>query len=137
MVCALEHDVVPALDRRARPGATRHIGGDPGLRSRRLEPCSGGSRGVAVLTWHKNFKGEDWADFQKVEVPIHGQDLNLRPSGYESVQMVIQIADASMLRRATSSWSVDLSISATSYFSTQLQYLVFFISRSTSYTRFL
>ena len=31
-------------------------------------------RGVAVLTWHKNFKGADWpqADFHEVEVPIHG-----------------------------------------------------------------
>ena len=79
MVRALEHDVVPALDRlgvldRARPDTPAvtlvfdREGWSPAL-FRRLA-----RRGVAVLTWHKNFKGEDWpqADFQEVAVPIHG-----------------------------------------------------------------
>ena len=31
-------------------------------------------RGIACITWHKNFKGEDWPqqDFRTFEVPIHG-----------------------------------------------------------------
>ncbi len=31
-------------------------------------------RGIACITWHKNFKGEDWPeeDFHPLEVPIHG-----------------------------------------------------------------
>ena len=31
-------------------------------------------RGIACITWHKNFKGEDWPqeDFRTLEVPIHG-----------------------------------------------------------------
>ncbi len=31
-------------------------------------------RGIAVITWHKNFKGEAWpeTDFRPVEVPVHG-----------------------------------------------------------------
>lgn len=31
-------------------------------------------RGVACITWQKNFNGEDWpqADFRTLEVPLHG-----------------------------------------------------------------
>jgi hypothetical protein len=31
-------------------------------------------RGIACITWHKNFKGEDWPqeEFRTLEVPIHG-----------------------------------------------------------------
>ena len=31
-------------------------------------------RGIACITWHKNFKGEDWpdAEFRTREVPVHG-----------------------------------------------------------------
>ena len=31
-------------------------------------------RGIACITWHKNFKGEDWPeeDFHPLEVLIHG-----------------------------------------------------------------
>ena len=31
-------------------------------------------RGIACITWHKNFKGEDWPeeDFRTLEVLIHG-----------------------------------------------------------------
>ena len=31
-------------------------------------------RGIACITWHKNFKGADWpeTDFDTFEVPIHG-----------------------------------------------------------------
>ena len=31
-------------------------------------------RGIACITWHKNFTGEDWPqeDFRTLEVPIHG-----------------------------------------------------------------
>ena len=79
MVHALEHDVVPALEKlgvldRARPGTPAvtlvfdREGWSPVLFKRLAR------RGVAVLTWHKNFKGADWpeTDFHDVEVPIHG-----------------------------------------------------------------
>ncbi|MCY4591182.1 MAG: hypothetical protein OXE86_11620, partial [Alphaproteobacteria bacterium] len=35
-------------------------------------------RGIACLTWHKNFSGEDWPveDFSPITVPIHGPAAN-------------------------------------------------------------
>ncbi len=86
MTHALEKDVVPALERLGvlgddPPDLTRDSGRDPELTLvfdregwspalfRRLA-----RRGIAVITWHKNFKGEDWpeARFETVSVPIHG-----------------------------------------------------------------
>ena len=79
MVAALEHDIVPALEQlgvldHARPGTAAvtlvfdREGWSPALFKRLAR------RGIAVLTWHKNFKGADWpeADFREVTVPIHG-----------------------------------------------------------------
>ena len=86
MVKALEHEVVPQLEALgvlthdapdltgANPGAPAvtlvfdREGWSPAL-FRRLA-----RRGVAVITWHKNFKGEDWpeTDFRELEAPIAG-----------------------------------------------------------------
>ena len=77
LVKALEHDVVP----QAAPDLTKpqarapaltlvfdREGWSPDLFKRLAR------RGVACITWHKNFKGEDWppADFRTLEVPLHG-----------------------------------------------------------------
>ena len=86
MVQALEHEVVPQLEALGvlthdapdltgpNPGAPAvtlvfdREGWSPAL-FRRLA-----RRGVAVITWHKNFKGEDWpeTDFRELEAPIAG-----------------------------------------------------------------
>ena len=86
MVAAIEADVVPALqdlgivDAQA-PDLTAQAPGHPALTLvfdregwspelfRRLA-----RRGIACLTWHKNFSGEDWPveDFSATTVPIHG-----------------------------------------------------------------
>ena len=86
MVQALEHDVVPALEALAvvpqsppdltgpNPGAPAltlvfdREGWSPALFARLAR------RGIAVITWHKNFKGEHWppGDFCTLEVPITG-----------------------------------------------------------------
>ncbi len=86
MVAAIEADVVPALQELGIVGAgapdlTAEHPGQPALTLvfdregwspdlfRRLA-----RRGVACLTWHKNFRGEDWPaeDFGAMTVPIHG-----------------------------------------------------------------
>ena len=86
MVKTLEHEVVPQLEAlgvlghdapdltAANPGAPAvtlvfdREGWSPEL-FRRLA-----RRGIAVITWHKNFKGQDWPEthFRPVEVPITG-----------------------------------------------------------------
>ena len=90
MVGAIEADVVPALqdlgivDAQA-PDLTAGAPGHPALTLvfdregwspdlfRRLA-----RRGIACLTWHKNFSGENWPveDFSAVSVPIHGPAMN-------------------------------------------------------------
>ena len=83
---ALEADILPALERLGvlgpeAPDLTAPEAGEPALTLvfdregwspalfRRLA-----RRGVAVITWHKNFKGEAWpeADFRLATIPIHG-----------------------------------------------------------------
>ena len=86
MVQALEHDVVPALETLGvvpqpppdltgpSPGAPAltlvfdREGWSPALFARLAR------RDIAVITWHKNFNGEDWphSDFRTAEVPITG-----------------------------------------------------------------
>ena len=93
MVRALEHDVVPELEtlgvvtgdagdllRGGRPAVTLVFdreGWSPDL-FRRLA-----RRGIAVITWHKNFRGEDWPveDFTQCTVPLYG------PAGTASTQV--------------------------------------------------
>ena len=86
MVHALEHDVVPQLE--ALGVLAQHApdltGPNPGVPAVTLVFDREGwspalfrrlaRRGIAVITWHKNFKGEDWpeTDFRAVEVPICG-----------------------------------------------------------------
>ena len=83
---ALEEDILPALETLGvlgpdAPDLTLPEAGEPALTLvfdregwspalfRRLA-----RRGVAVITWHKNFKGEAWpeAEFRSVTIPIHG-----------------------------------------------------------------
>lgn len=90
MVAAIEADVVPALEAlgivdAGAPDLTADRPGQPALTLvfdregwspdlfRRL-----GRRGIACLTWHKNFKGEGWpaSDFSAMTVPIHGPAAN-------------------------------------------------------------
>lgn len=90
MVAAIEADVVPALQALGIVDAgaadlTAEQPGHPALTLvfdregwspdlfRRLA-----RRGIACLTWHKNFRGEDWPaeDFSTMTVPIHGPAAN-------------------------------------------------------------
>lgn len=90
MVGAIEADVVPALQALGIVDAgaadlTAEQPGQPALTLvfdregwspdlfRRLA-----RRGIACLTWHKNFRGEDWPaeDFSTTTVPIHGPAAN-------------------------------------------------------------
>ena len=86
MTRALEHDILPALAALGRPGPEApdltvardaapaltlvfdREGWSPALFARLAR------RGIAVITWHKGFRGEDWPEpaFRTVEVPIHG-----------------------------------------------------------------
>ena len=86
LIKALEQDVVPHLQQlgvvpEAAPDLTRPDAGAPALTL--VFDREGWSpdlfkrlarRGIACITWHKNFKGEDWPqqDFRTLEVPIHG-----------------------------------------------------------------
>ena len=86
LVKAIEQDVVPHLQHlgvvpEAAPDLTRPDAGAPALTL--VFDREGWSpdlfkrlarRGIACITWHKNFKGEDWPeeDFRTLEVLIHG-----------------------------------------------------------------
>ena len=86
LIKAIEQDVVPHLQHlgvvpEAAPDLTRPDAGAPALTL--VFDREGWSpdlfkrlarRGIACITWHKNFKGEDWPeeDFRTLEVPIHG-----------------------------------------------------------------
>ncbi len=82
MVHALEHDVAPELEALGTgPAGDLECGGSPTVTLvfdregwspdlfRRLA-----RRGIAVITWHMNFRGEDWpvGDFRECTVPLHG-----------------------------------------------------------------
>ena len=89
LIKAIEQDVVPHLQHlgvvpEAAPDLTRPDAGVPALTL--VFDREGWSpdlfkrlarRGIACITWHKNFTGEDWPqeDFRTLEVPIH------RPAG--------------------------------------------------------
>ena len=86
LIKAIEQDVVPHLRHlgvvpEAAPDLTRPDAGVPALTL--VFDREGWSpdlfkrlarRGIACITWHKNFKGEDWPeeDFRTLEVLIHG-----------------------------------------------------------------
>ena len=86
LIKALEQDVVPHLQQlgvvpEAAPDLTRTDAGVPALTL--VFDREGWSpdlfkrlarRGIACITWHKNFKGQDWPqeEFRTLEVPIHG-----------------------------------------------------------------
>ena len=86
LVKAIEHDVVPHLVKlgvvpQAAPDLTKPQAGAPALTL--VFDREGWSpdlfkrlarRGIACITWHKNFKGDDWPeeDFRTLEVLIHG-----------------------------------------------------------------
>ena len=86
MTHALEADILPALEKLGMlgpdaPDLTAPDAGEPALTL--VFDREGWSpalfnrparRGVAVITWHKGFKGEDWpeAEFRTIAVPIHG-----------------------------------------------------------------
>ena len=86
LVQALEHEVVPQVLElgvlpSAAPDLTQPEAGSPALTL--VFDREGWSpdlfqrlarRGIACITWHKNFKGEDWPQqqFRSLEVPIHG-----------------------------------------------------------------
>ena len=86
MTQALEHDILPALERLGLPGPEAPdltAGRDAGPALTLVFDREGWSpalftrlarRGIAVLTWHKGFKGEDWPtpEFRTVKVPLHG-----------------------------------------------------------------
>ncbi len=86
LIKAIEQDVVPHLLQlgvvpEAAPDLTQPEAGAPALTL--VFDREGWSpdlfkrlarRGIACITWHKNFTGEDWPeeDFHPLEVPIHG-----------------------------------------------------------------
>ncbi len=93
MVRALEQDVVPELETlgvvtgdagdllRGGPPAVTLVFDREGWSPDRFRRLA--RRGIAVITWHKNFKGKDWAveDFTECTVPLHG------PAGTTSTQV--------------------------------------------------
>lgn len=86
MTRALEQDILPALERLGLPGpdapdlaaapdaapaltlAFDREGWSPALFARLAR------RGIAVITWHKGFRGRDWpqGEFRPVAAPVHG-----------------------------------------------------------------
>ena len=86
LIKAIEQDVVPQLQQlgvvpEAAADLTKPEAGAPALTL--VFDREGWSpdlfkrlarRGIACITWHKNFKGKDWPqdDFRTLEVPIHG-----------------------------------------------------------------
>ena len=95
MTHALEQDVLPALERIGLPGPDApdltvsedaapaltlvfdREGWSPALFKRLAR------RGIAVITWHKGFRGGDWpeAEFRAVAAPLHG------PGGVQSAEV--------------------------------------------------
>ena len=86
MAQALEHDILPALAALGLPGPAAPdltVARDAGPALTLVFDREGWSpalftrlarRGIAVITWHKGFKGGDWPEtaFRTVEVPIRG-----------------------------------------------------------------
>lgn len=85
MTRALEHDILPALERLGLPGPDApdlakgeaapaltlvfdREGWSPALFARLAR------RGIAVITWHKGFRGDPWPEeaFRTVRAPLHG-----------------------------------------------------------------
>ena len=106
LVKALEHDVVPHLVKlgvvpqaasdltkpQARAPALTLVfdreGWSPDLFKRLAR------RGIACITWHKNFKGDDWPaqEFCALEVPVHG------PAG-TSATITVELAEQPIVLR--------------------------------------
>ena len=57
-------------------------------------------RGVACITWHKNFKGEDWPEeeFKKVNVPIWGP-VRFREGSVKLAQRSIELKEGFEVRQ--------------------------------------
>ena len=140
---ALEQDILPALERldvvgpqavdlttdtEAEPALTLVFdreGWSPAL-FRRLA-----RRGVAVLTWHKNFRGADWpeADFRTARLPLHGpgstRTLEVRlaeqrvrlPQGPEVRQIRRLLDDGRQLALITTNFSLSREQAAGALFS--------------------
>ena len=86
MARALEQDVLPALERIGLPGPDTPdlaVSEDATPALTLVFDREGWSlalfrrlarRGIAVITWHKGFRGEDWpeAEFRAVAAPVHG-----------------------------------------------------------------
>ena len=105
LVKALEHDVVPQLLHlgvlaHEAPDLTGPHAGSPALTL--VFDREGWSpdlfkrlarRGIACITWHKNFKGDDWPQerFRALEVPIHG------PAGASTT--TVELAEQSIVLR--------------------------------------
>ena len=86
MTHALEHDILPALARLGLPGPeapdlTTGAAAEPALTL--VFDREGWSpalfarlarRGIAVITWHRGFRGDPWpaAEFRTVRAPLHG-----------------------------------------------------------------
>ena len=110
MVQALEHDVVPELE------ALGVVTGDAGDLLRGGQPAvtlvfdrEGWSpelfrrlarRGIAVITWHKSFRGEDWAveDFTDCTVPLHGP-AGTRPARVRLAEKKVVLAKGHEVRQ--------------------------------------
>ena len=83
MTRMLEHDILPALEAPGvagpdAPDLTVSHDAEPALTlvfdREGWSPALFARRGIAVITWHTGFAGEDWPQdaFPTVEVPIHG-----------------------------------------------------------------
>ena len=57
-------------------------------------------RGVACITWHKNFKGENWPkeEFKKVNVPIWGP-VRFREGSVKLAQRSIELKEGFEVRQ--------------------------------------
>ncbi len=140
---ALEQDILPALERlgvvgpqgvdlttdtEAEPALTLAFdreGWSPALFGRLAR------RGVAVLTWHKNFRGADWpeADFRTARLPLHGpgstRTLEVRlaeqrvrlPQGPEVRQIRRLLDDGRQLALITTNFSLSREQAAGALFS--------------------
>ena len=112
MTHALEADILPALEKLGMlgpdaPDLTAPDAGEPALTL--VFDREGWSpalfkrlarRGVAVITWHKGFKGEDWpeAEFHTVAVPIHGPGAT-RSATVRLAEKRVQLKQGSEVRQ--------------------------------------